>query len=347
MSRLITYPSGQKSLLGPKETELAIKQIKDFFELNLATELNLSRVTAPLFVPANTGINDDLNGTEKPVAFHSKALNGTKLEIIQSLAKWKRMMLGQLCYQPGYGLYTDMNAIRPDEDVLDNTHSLYVDQWDWERVITPENMTREFLEYIVKKIYSILKRTEYFVCERFLQVKPELPEEIKFVHAQELLECWPDLTPREREHKFLKEHKAAFIIGIGGTLSDGNVHDLRAPDYDNWSYSNGNGQKGLNGDIFVWNNILGQALELSSMGIRVDKAALLEQLEIRGCTDRKELLWHRMLLNDEMPLSVGGGIGQSRLCMYFLRKVHIGEVQASVWPEETIIECKKNNIRIL
>jgi len=344
---LITYPAGQKSLLSTKETEIAIKLIKDFFQLNLATELNLSRVTAPLFVPANTGINDDLNGIEKPVSFNSKALNGTKLEIVQSLAKWKRMMLGQLSFEPGYGLYTDMNAIRPDEESLDNTHSLYVDQWDWERVITPENMNRDFLEYIVRKLYSILKRTEHYVCERFSSIKPELPEDITFIHSQDLLELYPELSPRERENKFLAENKAAFIIGIGGELSDGSVHDLRAPDYDNWSYTNNNGRKGLNGDIFIWNNILGKALELSSMGIRVDKAALIEQLNKRGCPERKELMWHTMLLNDEMPLSIGGGIGQSRLCMYFLRKVHIGEVQASVWPKNIIEECKLNNINLL
>ncbi len=344
---LITYPNGQKSLLSTKETEIAIKLIKDFFQLNLATELNLSRVTAPLFVPAGTGINDDLNGIEKPVAFNSKALHGTRLEIVQSLAKWKRMMLGQMSFEPGYGLYTDMNAIRPDEECLDNTHSLYVDQWDWERVITVDNMNRSFLEYIVRKIYSILKRTEHYVCERFSSIKPELPEDIVFVHSQELLDLYPNLDPCERENKFLKEHKAAFIIGIGGELSDGSVHDLRAPDYDNWSCQNGNGQKGLNGDIFIWNNVLGKALELSSMGIRVDKAALIEQLGIRNCPERKELMWHRMLLNDEMPLSIGGGIGQSRLCMYFLRKVHIGEVQASVWPKEIIDECKANSINLL
>jgi aspartate--ammonia ligase len=344
---LITYPAGRKSFLGPKETEIAIKSIKDFFELNLATELSLSRVTAPLFVLANTGINDDLSGTEQPVSFHSKALDGTKLEIVQSLAKWKRMMLGQLSYEPGYGLYTDMNAIRPDEESLDNTHSLYVDQWDWERVITPENMSRDFLEYIVKKIYSILKRTEHYVCERFSSIKPELPEEITFIHAQDLLELYPQLSPRERENKFLAENKAAFIIGIGGELSDGSIHDMRAPDYDNWSYTNDKGEKGLNGDIFVWNNVLGKALELSSMGIRVDKAALIEQLTKRGCLERMELMWHKMLLNDEMPLSIGGGIGQSRLCMYYLRKVHIGEVQACVWPKHTIEECKKNNINLL
>jgi aspartate--ammonia ligase len=344
---LITYPVGQKSLLSPKETEIAIKLIKDFFQLNLATELNLSRVTAPLFVLANTGINDNLNGIEQPVSFNSKALNGSKLEIVQSLAKWKRMILGHLSFEPGYGLYTDMNAIRPDEESLDNTHSLYVDQWDWERVIKPENVTRDFLEYIVRKIYSIFKRTEHFVCERFSSIKPELPEDITFIHSQELLELYPKLSPQERENKFLAENKAAFIIGIGGELSDGSVHDLRAPDYDNWSYTNDKGEKGLNGDIFVWSNVLGKALELSSMGIRVDKATLIEQLKIRGCLERTELMWHRMLLNDEMPLSVGGGIGQSRLCMYFLRKVHVGEVQASVWPQQTIEECKLNNINLL
>jgi aspartate--ammonia ligase len=240
-----------------------------------------------------------------------------------------------------------MNAIRPDEESLDNTHSLYVDQWDWERVITTENMSRDFLEYIVKKIYSILKRTEHYVCERFSSIKPELPEDITFIHTQELLELYPELSPRERENKFLAENKAAFIIGIGGELSDGSIHDLRAPDYDNWSYINKNGEKGLNGDIFIWNNVLGRALELSSMGIRVDKATLLEQLRLKDCLERTELMWHKMLLNDEMPLSIGGGIGQSRLCMYFLRKVHIGEVQASVWPAQTIEECKRNNIHLL
>jgi aspartate--ammonia ligase len=347
MDNIITYPVGQKSLLEPKETEIAILLIKDFFQLNLATELNLSRVTAPLFVPANTGVNDDLNGVELPVSFVSKALNGTKLEIVQSLAKWKRMMLGQLGFEPGYGLFTDMNAIRPDEEALDNTHSLYVDQWDWERVIKPENMNRDFLEYIVKKLYSILKRTEHYVCERFSSIKPELPEDITFVHSEELLKLYPKLSPRERENKFLAYKKAAFIIGIGGELSDGSVHDLRAPDYDNWSYINSNGEKGLNGDIFIWNNVLGKALELSSMGIRVDKTALIEQLDKRGCPQRKELMWHKKLLNDEMPLSIGGGIGQSRLCMYFLRKVHIGEVQASVWPNETVYECKSHNIKLL
>lgn len=347
MKNLTTYPAGEKSLLNAKETEIAIKLIKDFFELNLATELNLSRVTAPLFVPANTGINDDLNGIEKPVSFHSIALDGTKLEIVQSLAKWKRMMLGQLSFESGYGLYTDMNAIRPDEEALDNTHSLYVDQWDWERVITQENISRDFLEYIVNKIYSILKRTEHYVCERFSSIKPELPESIVFIHAEELLNLYPNLSPRERENKFLCENKAAFIIGIGGELSDGSIHDMRAPDYDNWSCTNEKGEKGLNGDIFVWNNILGLALELLLMGIRVDKEALIKQLSIRGCMERTELMWHKMLLNDEMPLSVGGGIGQSRLCMYFLRKVHIGEVQASVWPKEIAEECRRNNIKLL
>lgn len=347
MNNLIKYPDGSKPLLSAKETEVAIKSIKDFFELNLATELNLSRVTAPLFVPANTGINDDLSGIEQPVSFHSKALNGTKLEIVQSLAKWKRMMLGKLGVKPGYGLYTDMNAIRPDEECLDNTHSLYVDQWDWERVITIENMSREYLEYMVQKIYSILKRTEYYVCERFSGINPELPENITFIHTEELLKLYPTLNPKERENTFVKENKAVFIIGIGGELSDGTIHDLRAPDYDNWCHENGKGEKGLNGDIFVWNNVLGKALELSSMGIRVDKNALIKQLSIKGCLERKELMWHQMLLNDEMPLSIGGGIGQSRLCMYFLRKVHIGEVQASVWPVEIIDECEKNNIALL
>lgn len=347
MTKLITYPNGQGSLLDTKQTEIAIKQIKDFVQLNLATELNLSRVTAPLFVPAGTGINDDLNGLEKPVQFKSLALGGLSLEIVQSLAKWKRLMLGQMNFKPGFGLYTDMNAIRPDEEILDNTHSIYVDQWDWERVILPENQSLEFLRLIVNKIYEVLKRTEHFVCERYPSITPELPNEIDFISTEQLLDLYPNHTPREREKKYLELSKAAFIYGIGGELSDGTIHDGRAPDYDNWSHVNPDGSKGLNGDIFVWSQPLNNALELSSMGIRVDKETLIKQLDIRGCLNRKDLMWHKMLLNGELPLSIGGGIGQSRLCMYFLRKVHIGEVQSSVWPDEMVNACKLNNINLL
>ncbi len=346
MNQALIIPKGYKSILGVKETERAIKSLKDFFELNLATELNLSRVTAPLFVEGGTGINDDLNGVERPVTFQVKNMAGVRAEIVQSLAKWKRMQLAELGFEPGYGLYTDMNAIRPDE-VLDNTHSLYVDQWDWERVITPTERNVEFLKKIVRKIYSILKRTEHYVYERYPSIRPELPEEIVFVHAEDLRAQYPRLSPREREQRLLRKCGAAFIIGIGGALADGTIHDGRAPDYDDWSTPGMDGRPGLNGDIFVWNPVLKTAFELSSMGIRVDKEAMLRQLKIRGCEDRVKLLWHRKLLNDEMPLSIGGGIGQSRLCMYFLRKAHVGEIQASLWPEEMRALCRKHNVWLL
>ncbi len=345
MTSLILHP-GYKPLVGVKETERAIKALKDFFELNLATELNLSRVTAPLFVQSGTGINDDLNGIERPVAFMVKDMPGVRAEIVHSLAKWKRMQLAKIGFSPGYGLYTDMNAIRSDE-VLDNTHSLYVDQWDWERVITQADRNLDFLKKIVRKIYSILKRAEQYIFERYPEIRPELPEEIVFVHSEELLARYPGLAPRERETEFVREHGAAFIIGIGGSLADGTIHDGRAPDYDDWSTPTVDGCKGLNGDIFVWNPVLKMAFELSSMGIRVDKQALVRQLDIRGCPERRELMWHRKLLQDEMPLSIGGGIGQSRLCMYFLRKAHIGEIQASLWPDEMIRRCREQNVPLL
>ncbi len=346
MSENLILPKDYKPLFGVRETERAIKQLKDFFELNLATELNLSRVTAPLFVEGGTGINDDLNGVELPLSFEVKGIGGMRAEIVQSLAKWKRMMLTEHGFEPGYGLYTDMNAIRPDE-VLDNTHSLYVDQWDWERVLSPEDRNLGTLKKTVGKLYSILKRTEHLVFDQFPEIRPQLPEEIVFVHTEELWEKYPNLTPKERETEFLREFGAAFIIGIGGTLPDGSIHDGRAPDYDDWSTRTDSGRMGLNGDIFVWNPVLEMAFELSSMGIRVDKEALLHQLEIRGCLERKELKWHRKLLNDEMPLSIGGGIGQSRLCMYFLRKAHVGEIQASLWPAKMIKACREHGISLL
>jgi aspartate--ammonia ligase len=346
MSYTLFVPPGYQPVLNVKETEHAIKALKDFFELNLSTELNLSRVTAPLFVRSGTGINDDLNGIELPVSFAVKEMDGARAEIVQSLAKWKRMMLGELGFSPGYGLYTDMNAIRPDEK-LDNTHSLYVDQWDWERVITPAERNLDFLKKIVRKIYATLKRAEHFVYERHPQILPELPEEITFIHTEELQERYPKLSPREREHAFLKEAGAAFIIGIGGPLANGEIHDGRAPDYDDWTTPCAPGRHGLNGDIFIWNPMLQTAFELSSMGIRVDQAALLRQLDIRGCPQRKELLWHRKLLGGRMPLSIGGGIGQSRLCMYFLRKAHVGETQASLWPEDMAAECRQHKIALL
>jgi aspartate--ammonia ligase len=346
MSQKLIFPKAYQPLLGVKETEHAIKSIKDFFELNLATELNLSRVTAPLFVQGGTGVNDDLNGLEKPVGFAVKDMPGARAEIVQSLAKWKRMMLGELGFEPGYGLYTDMNAIRPDE-TLDNTHSLYVDQWDWERVITRRERNVELLKKVVRKLYSILKRTEHFVFERYPMVRPELPEEITFIHTEELLAKYPRLTPKQRENQLLQKCGAAFIIGIGGALTNGEIHDGRAPDYDDWTTPNNDGFHGLNGDIFVWNPVLKMAFELSSMGIRVDKAALLRQLKIRGCPERQRLMWHQRLLKNRMPLSIGGGIGQSRLCMYFLRKAHVGEIQASLWPESMIAVCRQHRIPLL
>jgi len=346
MNSSLILPRGYRPLLGVKETEHAIKALKDFVELNLATELNLSRVTAPLYVRSGTGINDDLNGVERPVAFPIKDMAGVRAEIVQSLAKWKRMALGNLGFKPGYGLYTDMNALRPDE-TLDNTHSIYVDQWDWERVITPTERNVEFLKKVVRKLYAILKRTEHFVFERYPDIRPELPEEITFVHAEELRAKYPNLTPKQREHRLLRECGAAFIIGIGGDLGDGTIHDGRAPDYDDWSTPTPGRRKGLNGDILVWNPVLKMAFELSSMGIRVDRKALLRQLKIRGCEQRRELFWHRKLLKGEMPLSIGGGIGQSRLCMYFLRKAHVGEIQTSLWPDDMVATCRKHNIPLL
>jgi aspartate--ammonia ligase len=339
-------PPKYQSALSLKETERAIKQVKDFFEMNLAAELKLRRVTAPLFVQRGTGINDDLNGTERPVSFEVKDMDGTVAEIVHSLAKWKRMMLADYEIANGYGIYTDMNALRPDEE-LDNIHSIYVDQWDWEKILTPEERTLEYLKNIVSRIYSVIKRTEFIVYENHPHIVPVLPDEIFFVHAEELCERYPDLTPKEREYAIAKEKGAVFIIGIGSELPDGKPHDGRAPDYDDWSTDIGNGRKGLNGDIVIWNPILESAFELSSMGIRVNKEALIRQLEIQDKSERQELLFHKRLLNGEYPESVGGGIGQSRLCMYFLRKAHIGEVQASLWPGQMHDHCKKSGIILM
>ncbi len=339
-------PKNYKSVLDINQTEQAIKQIKDFFQLNLSSELRLRRVTAPLFVKRGTGVNDDLNGIERPVSFPMKDLDENVAEIVQSLAKWKRMALADLDIKPGLGIYTDMNAIRPDEE-LTNIHSLYVDQWDWERVITKEERNLDFLKFIVRKIYASLVRTEFFVSESYLDIEPELPEEITFVHTEDLAEEYPELTPFERETEAARKYGAIFVVGIGGELPDGSIHDGRAPDYDDWITPTTKGHKGLNGDIIVWNNILNRAFELSSMGIRVDKTALMQQLKYRGLEERKELMWHKKLLNDELPLTLGGGIGQSRLCMYFLRKAHIGEIQSSIWPDEMIETCKVNGIHLL
>jgi len=329
--------------LNLKQTEHAIKTLKDHFQTALSAELRLRRVTAPLFVMKGTGINDDLNGIERPVAFPIKEFNDQQAEVVHSLAKWKRMMLADYEIEQGYGLYTDMNAIRPDEE-LDNIHSLYVDQWDWERHISKDEYNLDYLKFIVKKIYEVMKRTEFIVFERYPEITPLLPEDITFIQSQDLLDQYPDLGQKEREDAAAKEHGAVFLIGIGNKLSHGLKHDGRAPDYDDWSTETKGGYHGLNGDILVWNPILERSFEISSMGIRVSPEVLKKQLEIEGCSERSELLFHKRLLNGELPLSIGGGIGQSRLCMFFLRKAHIGEIQSSIWPEEMIQTCKENKI---
>ena len=345
MSYLIK-PDGYKPILDLKQTELAIKQIKEFFQQNLSTELRLRRVTAPLFVLQGLGINDDLNGVERAVTFPIKDLGDARAEVVHSLAKWKRLTLAEYNIPQGYGIYTDMNAIRADEE-LGNLHSLYVDQWDWERVIGEENRNVEFLKKIVERIYAAMLRTEYMVYEMYPELKPSLAEEIHFIHAEELLQMYPDLTPKEREHAIAKKYGAVFIIGIGSELSNGEPHDNRAPDYDDWSTPNSDGYKGLNGDIIVWNELLGRSFELSSMGIRVNREVMQQQLQLTGKQDREKLYFHQRILNDTLPLCIGGGIGQSRLCMLFLKKAHIGEIQSSIWPEAMKDECLKANIQLI
>ena len=346
MSYLIK-PDNYTALLDLKQTELGIKQIKDFFQLNLSSELRLRRVTAPLFVLKGMGINDDLSGTERAVSFPIKDLNDAQAEVVHSLAKWKRLTLAEYNIEPGYGIYTDMNAIRADEE-LGNLHSLYVDQWDWERSITPEQRNVSFLKQIVTRIYSAMRRTEYMVCEMYPQIQPFLPHDIHFIHAEELLQKYPNLSAKEREHAITKEYGAVFIIGIGGKLSNGEPHDLRAPDYDDYSTIDLETQyPGLNGDLLVWNKILNRSVELSSMGIRVDKKALLHQLTLSGQEQRKELYFHKRLLEGSLPLCIGGGIGQSRLCMLYLQKAHIGEIQASIWPESMREQCKEWGIQLI
>ncbi len=339
MSKLIK-PEGYQQLLTPAQTEQGIKLIKDFFQANLSTALRLRRITAPLFVQRGLGINDDLSGVERPVSFPIKDMDDQVAEVVHSLAKWKRLMLAEYNIKPGYGLYTDMNAIRGDEE-LDNLHSLYVDQWDWERTILPENRNIKFLKKIVKSIYAAMQRTEYLVCETYPQIAPFLPEEIKFIHSEELIAMYPNMTAKERENAITKAYGAVFIIGIGGKLSNGEPHDLRAPDYDDWTTPNEDGFNGLNGDILVWYPLINCAVELSSMGIRVDKETLLRQLELTGKQERKNLFFHQKLLNGELPLSIGGGIGQSRLCLMLLHKAHIGEIQASIWPQSMREECQR------
>jgi len=339
-------PKQYKSLLDLKQTEKAIKLVKDFFQQHLATELNLYRVTAPLFVEKGTGINDDLNGIEQPVGFNIRDIEGINAEIVQSLAKWKRMALADLKVPHGYGIYTDMNAIRPDE-IVDNLHSVYVDQWDWEKVINAEERNLTTLKTVVRKIYASLKRLEFFVYDNFSQITPVLPNDITFIHSEEAEEQYPNLSPQERETLLAKEHGAIFIIGIGHPLASGKPHDGRAPDYDDWTTETINSRKGLNGDIVLWNPVLNRAFEISSMGIRVDCHALLKQLAYAKAEHRKDLLFHKRLLNNELPFSIGGGIGQSRICMHFLRKAHIGEVQSSIWPQDMRKSCKQHGIHLL
>ena len=345
MSKLIK-PENYKSLLDMRQTEMGIKLIKDFFQQNLSTELRLHRVTAPLFVLQGLGINDDLNGVERPVTFPIKDLGDAKAEVVHSLAKWKRLTLAEHNIEPGYGVYTDMNAIRADEE-LDNIHSLYVDQWDWEAVITAADRNLAFLKDVVKRIYCAIRRTEYLVCESYSQVKPFLPNKIHFFHSEQLLQMFPDMTPKEREDEICRQYGAVFLMGIGGKLSNGEPHDGRAPDYDDWSTESEEGYKGLNGDILVWYPVLQRSIELSSMGIRVDKETLLRQLEITGKQERCKLYFHQQLINDKLPLSIGGGIGQSRLCMILLQKAHIGEIQASIWPDHMRQECKQLGMTLI
>ncbi|MDO4584495.1 MAG: aspartate--ammonia ligase [Planctomycetia bacterium] len=341
----MTIPTGYKPLLSVRDCERAIKQVKDHFEEQLSQNLGLQRVTAPFFVRSGTGLNDDLNGIEKPVSFCVKGA-GCDVEVVQSLAKWKRYALKRYGFQPGEGLYTDMNAIRKDE-TLDEIHSFYVDQWDWCKVILPEERTLEMLRETVKKIYACIAETEKFVVSQHPALTPILPEKITFVTTKELYETYPDKTPKERETEACRKYGAIFVVGIGGELPDGSIHDGRAPDYDDWTTPREDGGMGLNGDILVWNPVLQSAFELSSMGIRVDAEALRRQLKIRGCEERAKLPFHQMLLAGQLPQTMGGGIGQSRLCMYMLHAAHIGEVACGIWPDEMREEYEAAGVTLL
>ena len=340
-------PAGYRNILGSVEnTEKAIKAVKNMFQDNLSAQLALLRVTAPMVVMTGTGINDDLNGVERPVRFPVKDMGERQAEVVHSLAKWKRLKLAELGTAPGRGIYTDMNALRPDEE-LDNIHSIYVDQWDWERVIRPEDRNLLFLKKMVRRIYEAIKVTENKLYVEFPQIVPQLPEDIFFIHSEELLQMYPGLTPKDRENEIVRRYGAVFIIGIGGELSDGSVHDGRAADYDDWSTPNSDGFNGLNGDILLWNPILESAFEVSSMGIRVSPESLERQLTIRGQEWKKDLFFHKRLLAGELPSCIGGGIGQSRLCMYLLRKAHIGEIQSSLWPDDMRIACAAAGIELV
>ena len=342
----LIIPKKYKQKLLPETTERAIKTIKETFQAKLSAALCLRRVTAPLFVLSGTGINDDLNGVEHAVSFTIDCMNSRRAEVVHSLAKWKRMKLGAYDVAPGYGLYTDMNAIRTAED-LDNLHSLYVDQWDWEQTIRREDRNLAYLKATVEKIYRALRETEAKIYADYPHITPRLPENVTFVHTEELLQQYPDLSAKEREAKVAERYGAVFLIGIGNPLSNGEPHDGRAPDYDDWITLNDDGYYGLNGDLILWDNILEIPFELSSMGIRVSEESLRAQLAARSCEDRLQLSFHKALVNGELPYSIGGGIGQSRLCMFLLQKAHIGEVQASIWPEEQYELCKQKGILLM
>ena len=343
----LIIPEGYRNVLGGVEnTEKAIKAVKDMFQDNLSAQLALLRVTAPMVVMSGMGLNDDLNGVESPVSFAVKDMSGRHAEVVHSLAKWKRMKLAQMAVGPGRGIYTDMNALRPEED-LDNIHSIYVDQWDWEKVITRDQRNLDFLKRTVRRIYEAIKVTENKLYVEFPQIEPMLPDEIFFIHSEDLLRMYPEMSPKERENAVTKEHKAVFIIGIGGELSDGVPHDGRSADYDDWTTVNEDGYAGLNGDLLLWNPVLEMAFEVSSMGIRVDEEALRRQLELKGENHKAGLLYHRMLLEGRLPYTIGGGIGQSRLCMFLLRKAHIGEIQSSIWPDEMCRRCHEAGIDLV
>lgn len=333
----IMIPKDYTPVIDYMESQRAIKKIKDFFQQELAYGLKLRRVSAPLFVAPETGLNDNLNGVERTVSFTVKDMDEKQVEIVQSLAKWKRMALGKYEFKPGTGLYTDMNAIRRDEE-LDNLHSIYVDQWDWEKVICREDRNENYLRQTVTTLYNALKNLNDYVNRLYTNLKTELPNEIFFITSQQLEDMYPGKTPKERENAIAEDKRAVFIEKIGGVLKSGEKHDGRAPDYDDWE---------LNGDIILWNDVLQQAFEISSMGIRVDEEAMDRQLREAGADERRSMDFHKKILNGELPYTIGGGIGQSRLCMYFLRKAHIGEVQSSIWPEDMVEECRENNIFLL
>ena len=333
----LLVPEGYESPLSLMESQRAIKKIKDYFQQELAYGLKLRRVSAPLFVDPKTGLNDNLNGVERRVHFTLKDMDELNVEVVQSLAKWKRYALGRYGVEPGYGIYTDMNALRRDEE-LDNLHSIYVDQWDWEKVITREQRNEDYLRETVITIYDGIKNLGDYVNRLYRDVRTEIPNEITFITTQELEDRYPDLTPKEREDKACEEYGAIFLMKIGGALKSGKKHDGRSPDYDDWE---------LNGDILFWFEPLQCALELSSMGIRVSEESLAEQLAKAHCTDRKKLPYHKALLKGELPYTIGGGIGQSRLCMLLLGRCHVGEVQASIWPKEMREECAKRGVHLL